>query len=89
MYEFTLKPMEADTLRLNIGDKTFQIPLSNSLTLEEATMTGTPAGTIRFLQKYINDEELHKQLRIGDYNAIIAEWKDASEKAAGITPGES
>ena len=89
MAEFTLKPMEVDTLRLNIGDKTVQIPLANSLTLEEATMTGTPAGTIRFLQKYIKDEELLEQLRVGEYNAIIAAWKDASAKAAGITPGES
>ena len=89
MAEFTLKPMEVDTLRLNIGDKTFQIPLANSLTLEEATMTGTPAGTILFLQKYIKDKELLEQLRVGEYNAIIAAWKDASAKAAGITPGES
>ena len=89
MAEFTLKPKEADTLKLNIGDKSFQIPLAGSLTPEEAAPLDTNTGTIAFFQKYIDDDEIKAALRINDYNAITKAWMDASKKAAGKTPGES
>lgn len=89
MAEFTLKPREADTLKLNIGDKSFQIPLADSLTPEEALPLNTQAGTIAFLQKYIDDEEIKASLRICDYNEITKVWVETSKKAAGRDPGES
>ena len=87
--EFTLRPREADTLKLNIGDKSFQIPLAGSLTPEEAAPLDTNTGTIAFFQKYIDDEEIIKALRIDDYNAITKAWMDASKKASKKSPGES
>lgn len=88
MAEFTLKPREADTLKLNIGDKSFQIPLGNSLTPEESAPLDTQAGTIAFFQKYIDDDEIKAALRICDYNDITKAWIRASKQAAGKDPGE-
>lgn len=88
MAEFTLKPREADTLKLNIGDKSYQIPLGNCLTPAEAAPLDTQAGTIEFIRKYIDDEEIKASLRICDYNEITKAWVEASKKAAGKNPGE-
>ena len=89
MAEFTLKQKEAETLKLNIGDKSFQIPLAGSLTPEEAAPLETNTGTIAFFQKYIDDDEVKSMLRINDYNEITKAWMDASKKASGKKPGES
>lgn len=88
MQEFTLKPKEADTLRLNIGDESFQIPLAGSATPEEAAPLDTNTGTIAFFRKYLSKKVI-KVLTISDYNKIIEVWKEASKKAEGMTPGES
>lgn len=87
MEEFTLQPKEANTLRLNIGDESFQIPLAGSLTPEEAAPLDTNTGTIAFFQKYLSKKVI-KSLRIDDYNAITKAWLDASYKASGKKPGE-
>ena len=88
MQEFTLKKKEAKTLRLNISDESFQIPLAGSLTPEEAVTLNTAEGTIAFFNKYISPE-IAKELTVDDYNEITEAWKNATRKASGKTPGES
>lgn len=88
MAEFTLKRKEASTLKLNIGEDSFQIPLAGSLTPEEAAPLDTQAGTIAFFQKYLSDD-IKAVLTIDDYNEITKAWVSASKKAARKTPGES
>ena len=86
--EFTLKRREPDTLRLNIGDDVFQIPLMGDLTPDEVADLGTPAGTIAFFKKHIG-KKVASTLTINDFNAITDAWKAASQKASGMKPGES
>lgn len=92
MAEFTLKTREEDTLKLNIGDESFQIPLATSMTLEEARSMDTMEGAISFFNKYIR-EDVANSLSLINYRDLIKAWRDASEvamQAAGdITPGES
>lgn len=89
MAEFTLKKREADTLKLNIGEDSFEIPLATSLTLEEATAVRSMDGAIDFFNKYIS-EEVAKTLTLLNYRDIIAAWTEASKKSTeGVTPGES
>ena len=87
MAEFTLKRKEANTMRLNIGDESFQIPLAGSLTPEEAIPLDTQAGTIAFFQKSISGD-IQKTLTIDEYNEISKAWIAASKAAGGKTPGE-
>ena len=86
--EFTLKRKPEKTLKVNIGDESFLIPLAGSLTPEEAAPLDTQAGTIAFFQKYLS-EDVRKILTIDDYNAITKAWVDASKKSGGKSAGES
>ncbi len=86
--EFTLKRQQEKTLKINIGEESFFVPLAGSLTPEEAAPLDTQAGTIAFFQKYLSDD-VKKILTIDDYNAITKAWIDASKKNGGKTPGES
>ena len=63
MAEYTLKKKQAKTLKLNIGDESFHIPLSMCLTPEELAPLDTPEGTREFFRKYLSDcnrVSLHK-----------------------------
>lgn len=86
MTEFTLRPREEDTLKLNIGEESFQIPLATSLTLNEAAQMNTTEGAIDFFKKHIRPD-VADQLTISNWRDVILAWKDASEKATAIAGG--
>lgn len=88
MQEFTLTPKETNTLRLNIGEESFQIPLAGSLTPDEAAKLDTVTGTVAFFQKHLSKKAI-KVLTIDDYNEITKVWLEASKVASGKEPGES
>lgn len=92
MAEFTLNRREEDTLKLNIGEDSFEIPLATSVTLEEAQAMDSMDGAIAFFKNYIR-EDVANALSLLNWRDIIKVWKEASEtamKAAGdLTPGES
>lgn len=91
MAELTLKKREEDTLKLNIGEDSFQIPLATSMTLEEAQSMDSMDGAIAFFKKYIR-EDVANALSLINYRDIIKAWRDASEVAMNasgdLTPGE-
>lgn len=82
MTELTLRPREADTLRLNIGEKSFQIPLVTNLTLEEAAGMNDMDGMIAFFRTYI-DKDVADGLTIYQWRDVILAWKDASAALMG------
>jgi hypothetical protein len=85
MKEYTLKKKEAETLRINIGDESYQLPLMTSLTLEEAAMVETAEGTRSVLKKYI---PILDELKITEMNEIVKIWRDVSYESAGRPLGE-
>lgn len=87
LVEFTLKKREKKTLKVNIGDESFQIPLAGSLTPEENAKLDTGDGTVAFLRRYLSDD-VNAFLTVDDYNEITAAWIKASKEAKG-NPGES
>ena len=82
MAELTLKPKEADVLKLSIGEESFYIPLATSLTFEEAEELKTRDGIVGFLRKYIR-AEVADALTIGNWTEIMTTWTEASREAAG------
>lgn len=88
MAEFTLKPREEETLKLTIGDESFQIPLGNSLNPEYLASLDTKEKTIEFFNQYI-PKKIAKTLRYIDYDDITQAWLDATQKSYGGNPGES
>ena len=87
MTEFTLKPIEEKTLRINYNDDSFVLPLQGSLTLEEANMLATPEGTYAFMKKYI-PEKIMSILKLEEYNMVVRAYREASEKNSGKKLGE-
>lgn len=83
----TLKKPEVETLRVNIGKDTFEIPLGNSLSIEEWKLIETFEGTVEFFKKHI-PEEVIKSLTISEINQITAAWKQATHEQIGVNPGE-
>ena len=87
MTEFTLKPIETKTIRINYYDDSFELPLQASLTFEEANMLASPEGTYAFMKKHV-PEHIMNTIKIEEYNAILAAYRKASEKNSGKNLGE-
>ena len=88
MKELTIKPREnVKTLKVNIGDDSYQIPLASSMSMKDARLVETQAGTYAYICKFIPREVL-EELMVDDYNNIVNTWM----KESGVTPkklGES
>jgi len=87
MTEFTLKPIETKTIKINYLDESFELPLQGSLTFEEANLLATPEGTYAFMKKHV-PEYILKTLKVEEYNMILAAYREASEKNSGKRLGE-
>ena len=87
MTEFTLKPIETKTIKINYLDESFELPLQGSLTFEEANLLATPEGTYAFMKKHV-PEDILKILKVEEYNMILAAYREASEKNSGKRLGE-
>ena len=88
MAEFTLKRVEQKTLKVNIGEESYQIPLMGSLTFKEAKTLDTQEGTYAFIKRYIPGKILD-DLKVEEYNQIVNIWKEESQKHSGKSQGES
>jgi hypothetical protein len=85
--EITLKKPEVETLRVNIGDTSVEIPLGSSLTLEDYADLNTFEGTVRFYNRYI-PKNIAKTLTFAEYNQITQAWTEATKKASNLSVGE-
>ena len=90
MQVLTLKDAgPVETLRVEIGKKSYDIPLAGSMTRAQLKKydLNTADGTAAFLESYIPADVLD-ELTMNEYNSIVRTWVDASQEAAGTTPGE-
>lgn len=87
MTEFTLKPIETKTIKINYLDESFELPLQGSLNFEEANLLATPEGTYAFMKKHV-PEKIMKTIKVEEYNMILAAYREASEKNSGKKLGE-
>lgn len=87
MKEFTLKPIETKTIKINYLDESFELPLQGSLNFEEANLLATPEGTYAFMKKHV-PEKIMKTIKVEEYNMILAAYREASEKNSGKKLGE-
>lgn len=91
MYEFTLQKREDDTIRFNIGDKSYQIPLAMGLTPAEANKIDSIDGAVEFFNSYI-DKDVAEKLTLREYRDMLTIWREASKKSAemgDVSLGES
>lgn len=93
MKEFTLKKKETDFFKLNIGEKSYLIPLARSLTLEEINRMQTKENVVEFFRKYLGDD-VFNALTVDQFEIVCREWQKANDMTADgededITAGES
>ena len=91
MAEITLKGKseEINVLTVKIGKKSYNVPLSGSLSIKEmrAMSKGSEDG-FDFFGKYIPEEVLD-ELTMDEFKQLSEAWKSASAEAAGVDVGES
>lgn len=87
MAEFTLKQKEAQTLRINIGDDSFELPLRGSLSVKEGVGLASEEGTYSFFMKHI-PKEIFAKLTVDELNQIVEIFKVESDKQTKMTVGE-
>lgn len=89
MAEITLGKKELrETLKVNIGKKSYSIPLMGYLTLAETRELAKAEDEFAFFKKYI-PEDVIDSLAINDLKTLTEAWKSESEKASGVGLGES
>ena len=77
-----------ETLKVNIGKKSYSIPLMGSLSLAETRALAKADDEFAFFKKYIPEDVLDS-LALNDLKTLTSVWKEESEKASGVGMGES
>lgn len=82
------KKKSVNTLKVEIGDKSYNVPLAGSLSVAEikALRNGDDDG-FSFFEKYI-PQEVISELTLDDFKALNNAWKKESEKVSGVDLGE-
>ena len=80
------KPIEV--LDIEIGDKTYKIPLGSSLPLKKAKAIKDEESVMEFLREYM-PEKVVENLTISQLAQIMNAWSEETKKASGISLGES
>jgi hypothetical protein len=90
MREITLtnENEQINVLKVNIGKKTYSVPLSGSLSIREmkAMRDGTEDG-FDFFGRYIPQDVL-ETLTMDQFNALNGAWKEASSEKTDASMGE-
>ena len=90
MREITLtnESEQINVLKVNIGKKTYSVPLSGSLSIREmkAMRDGTEDG-FDFFGRYIPQDVL-ETLTMDQFNALNEAWKEASSEKTDASMGE-
>lgn len=84
----TLKKPAVQTLTVNIGEKSYEIPLGSSLSIGEAKGLDTFEGTLAFYRKHIPSKVLDS-LTYAEVNQITKAWAEETQKASQVSLGES
>jgi predicted RNase H-like nuclease (RuvC/YqgF family) len=87
MKEITLKSNEIKVLKVNIADKSYNIPLAKSLSLKEARAMKDDEDGLAFFAKYIPMKVL-ESLTVEDIANLANAWRDASFVKDEVTMGE-
>ena len=90
MREITLtnENEQINVLKVNIGEETYSVPLSGSLSIREmkAMRDGTEDG-FDFFGRYIPQDVL-ETLTMDQFNALNEAWKEASSEKTDASMGE-
>ena len=88
MAKISLNDKPIEVLDIEIGDKTYKIPLGSSLPLKKAKAIKDEESVMEFLHDFM-PEDVVDNLTIGQLAQIMNAWSEETKKASGISLGES
>ena len=87
MKEITLGNAKKETLLVNIGKESYEVPLAGSLTFAQVKELRDSDDGISFFEKYI-PREILDNLTIDEFKALNNAWKSASNAETDPEVGE-
>ena len=87
MKEFYIKPKEEKTIKITIGEKSYQVPLQTSLPRKIIASLGDENVLYSVLRKYIPGDVLDN-LTMDEYFELVQIWSEESKNALGKPLGE-
>lgn len=81
-------PKQIESLEVKIGDQSYMIPLGTAMTVKELKALRTDEDIMAFLGRHM-PEDVVDSLTFENLAQIMKAWRDETEKASGITMGES
>lgn len=88
MAKINLNDKPIEVLEIEIGDKTYKIPLGSSLPLKKVKSIKDEDSVMEFLREYM-PEKVVDNLTIAQLTQIFNVWSEETKKASGISLGES
>ena len=88
MAKISLNDKPIEVLDIEIGDKTYKIPLGSSLPLKKTKSIKDEESVMAFLRDYM-PEKVVDNLTIAQLAQIMNAWSEETKKASGISLGES
>lgn len=83
-----LERNKREVLEVEIEDKIYKIPLGTELKRKELAGMKKEENVMKFFEKYLG-KELMDDLTVGELKQIINAWSEATQKASGVSLGES
>ena len=83
-----LERNKREVLEVEIEDKIYKIPLGTELKRKELAGMKKEENVMKFFEKHLG-KELMDDLTVGELKQIINAWSEATQKASGVSLGES
>ncbi len=83
-----LERNKREVLEVEIEGKIYKIPLGTELKRKELAGMKKEENVMKFFEKYLG-KELMDDLTVGELKQIINAWSEATQKASGVSLGES
>ena len=88
MAEVTLGNKEIEVLVVNIGDRSYSLPLGGSVPYKTLKSLNTDEGMMSFLAEHI-PQEVVDALTVNEIRQIFLAWNAETKKVTGLSSGES
>ncbi|MBO5969739.1 MAG: hypothetical protein J6S14_14700 [Clostridia bacterium] len=83
-----LERNKREVLEVEIEGEIYKIPLGTELKRKELAGMKKEENVMKFFEKYLG-KELMDDLTVGELKQIINAWSEATQKASGVSLGES
>lgn len=88
MKKVTIGGQNANVLAVEIGKKTYSVPLAGSMKRKDVLALKDENSVFQMFARYIPEDVLDN-LTVDEYNQLAQAWADANAEESGASLGES